>query len=172
MAAVGGWEMPPAQFFSWRSGQEQWVSAQPPPGIRREMLERLDNSWEPREPKRESTLRVRSGEGCSCWMDPGSGAKARVTAKSEQPEESSTTFRVDSPDGKTFVTLRVKTAKRTGCIRIGWSFTQCEFTATDVTSGRSRMISDQSGEILFQWTVVPVINFILYPVRLLTYTDA
>ena len=105
----------------------------------------------------DSLLLVDCGDNGHPSLDPKSGSKARLVTESDRQDEQVRVFRVDSPDGKTFVTLKVAEDPPPFLFPPNpkvWMYRECSFSVTDIASGKTRMISDQFGELLFDRGVI------------------
>jgi hypothetical protein len=120
-------------FYCLTFGQSQWNHAKPTPDVQ-SSTRHLDldfSSGYPKSPK------------------DGSNSKIRVITQSESKEGTEIrVFRIDSPDGKSFVTLKVKKDHPVLWFPDFMFYRECEFSVTDIASGKTRIISNQFGEIL------------------------
>jgi hypothetical protein len=148
-AGVGDPDVALVHFYCLRIGQSKWNPAQPPPTVQNAIRARLSGG--PIESLWLFALLLR-------FDQQGSGSRTRVITQSLNGGVAEEVVRIDSPDSKTFVTLKVKKDHLLIWDPEEWFYRECEFTVTDIASGKTRVISNQFGELLFDRILAVIDN--------------
>jgi hypothetical protein len=161
-------------FYSLKPGHAQWTAVQPPSVIGDLIISRMAKPSRDGLDAPDSILRVECCDGRILVRFAGSKAKV-IKESIEESGNWASEHRVDSPDGKTFVTLKVKTEHGVRIVpgAVPWAYYQLEWTVTDTASGKTRTIRAlEPGQYLFDHVGIPILELIILPVAVMTYVDA